>query len=443
MAWTNPTTQSTGTLITATIWNTDIVDNLTALRSGSLAITSQGANEIIYASSSSQLARSSSFTFNGSTLSAPAATFTGTLAWGGGSAISSSSNVALLNAAIANTSASASSFGSTAATSVVLTPGAVPTIGAGGTNTDFRMSAVGAGGILYFRTNGTDNMSLSNTGLLTVSGFGTHSFSAGGTGGNIIAVANPTAGTGNFAAIYMSSDTSNLLQMRANSSTLTPSGFHLADGIALEGGGVGGVSIAASHASGDVRIYSRNALAATFGASQAATFTGVVSLTSSLGALRQYEGADFWSVYHYTDQSWRLNYNDSGNDELILDTSGALSVLGAVTTGKYFAGARGSVTLVDDGGGVDQNVNIGDNSFVVLTGSAATSVGGFTGGVDGRILFVRAPDTLITFVEEDAGSTAANRIANITGTTPLLDQGALGIFIYDGNIQRWIAIKGN
>lgn len=34
MAWTNPTTRSTGTLITASIWNVDLVDNLTYLKSG-------------------------------------------------------------------------------------------------------------------------------------------------------------------------------------------------------------------------------------------------------------------------------------------------------------------------------------------------------------------------------------------------------------------------
>ncbi len=32
MAWTAPTTQTTGTLITAAIWNTDLVDNLTDLK---------------------------------------------------------------------------------------------------------------------------------------------------------------------------------------------------------------------------------------------------------------------------------------------------------------------------------------------------------------------------------------------------------------------------
>lgn len=32
MAWTNPTTRSTGNLITASIWNTDLVDNLNYLK---------------------------------------------------------------------------------------------------------------------------------------------------------------------------------------------------------------------------------------------------------------------------------------------------------------------------------------------------------------------------------------------------------------------------
>lgn len=44
----------------------------------------------------------------------------------------------------------------------------------------------------------------------------------------------------------------------------------------LDGSGTNGLGIGSSHASGDVRIYSRNALAVTFGASQLATFTGLL-----------------------------------------------------------------------------------------------------------------------------------------------------------------------
>ena len=43
--------------IAATDWNQNTVDNPIALRTGGIAIASQAANDIIYASSSTQLAR--------------------------------------------------------------------------------------------------------------------------------------------------------------------------------------------------------------------------------------------------------------------------------------------------------------------------------------------------------------------------------------------------
>ena len=49
--------RSTGTLITATIWNADLKDNLTSLYAGALAISSQAALDFRYASSATQMAR--------------------------------------------------------------------------------------------------------------------------------------------------------------------------------------------------------------------------------------------------------------------------------------------------------------------------------------------------------------------------------------------------
>lgn len=49
--------RSTGELITAAIWNADLKDNLNTLRTGGIAIASQAANDFVYASSASQLAR--------------------------------------------------------------------------------------------------------------------------------------------------------------------------------------------------------------------------------------------------------------------------------------------------------------------------------------------------------------------------------------------------
>lgn len=57
MAYVTPTSKTTGDLIAATDWNQNTVDNPSALRTGGIAIASQAANDIIYASSSTQLAR--------------------------------------------------------------------------------------------------------------------------------------------------------------------------------------------------------------------------------------------------------------------------------------------------------------------------------------------------------------------------------------------------
>jgi hypothetical protein len=49
--------RSTGTLITASIWNADLKDNLNTLRAGGIALTSQATLDGFYASSSTQMAR--------------------------------------------------------------------------------------------------------------------------------------------------------------------------------------------------------------------------------------------------------------------------------------------------------------------------------------------------------------------------------------------------
>lgn len=67
-SWTAPRTWTTGELVTAVMMNTHVRDNLTVLRTGAIAIASQAANEVIFASSTTQLSRSTSLTFDGTTL---------------------------------------------------------------------------------------------------------------------------------------------------------------------------------------------------------------------------------------------------------------------------------------------------------------------------------------------------------------------------------------
>lgn len=57
MAYVTPTTRADGYVVDAAEWNKNTVDNPIALRTGALALASQAANDLIYASSGSQLAR--------------------------------------------------------------------------------------------------------------------------------------------------------------------------------------------------------------------------------------------------------------------------------------------------------------------------------------------------------------------------------------------------
>jgi hypothetical protein len=118
------------------------------------------------------------------------------------------------------------------------------------------LQASDATGIIHFFT-GTGTVErgqITAAGLLSWTTFGSHTFSAGGVGTNQVVVVNPTAGTGNAGGLYASSDTV-LAGVQANSSTYTTSGFNVQAGTTIFGTGSGGVSLAATHASGAVRFY--------------------------------------------------------------------------------------------------------------------------------------------------------------------------------------------
>jgi len=76
MSYVAPTVRTTGTLITASIWNQDVVANPVALYAGAMSISGQTALDFIYAGSSGQLARLAA----GSALQVPRLNAAGT-AW--------------------------------------------------------------------------------------------------------------------------------------------------------------------------------------------------------------------------------------------------------------------------------------------------------------------------------------------------------------------------
>ena len=104
---------------------------------------------------------------------------------------------------------------------------------------------------------GPNTTAVNMTGLLTVSGFGMHSFSAGGTNANEINVRNTTAGAANMARISLGNDNaSDFFQLRAMSSTFTPSADLTASGATVRSEGAGGLNLSATDAAGVIRFYS-------------------------------------------------------------------------------------------------------------------------------------------------------------------------------------------
>lgn len=93
-------------------------------------------------------------------------------------------------------------------------------------------------------------------GLLKLEGFGTHEFAAGGTGSNIVRVRHTTAGTTNAAVFQLGNDSVTTAgHIRVTSTTFTAANINPQDGMVIEAARVGGLSIAASNASGGLRLF--------------------------------------------------------------------------------------------------------------------------------------------------------------------------------------------
>lgn len=88
--------------------------------------------------------------------------------------------------------------------------------------------------------------------------------------------------------------------------------------------------------------------------------------------------------------------------------------------------------------GQNDNVDVADARYVQITGpTAAFSISGFVGGVDGRPLLVEnASGQAMTILHQNAGSTDVNRIITQSGS----DEGVnFANFIYSGAQSRWIS----
>lgn len=95
-------------------------------------------------------------------------------------------------------------------------------------------------------------------GVLSAEGFGTHSFTAGGTGANLLRVRNTTAGASNYAAVEVGNNagTAALNLAALSSSYSSIAGYHVANAGHIEAQLEGGLTLAAYHATGVLRFFS-------------------------------------------------------------------------------------------------------------------------------------------------------------------------------------------
>lgn len=94
-------------------------------------------------------------------------------------------------------------------------------------------------------------------GKFAAEGFGSHTFTAGGVGANLVRIRNTTAGVGNFASVQIQADSAATdAGFGYFSTTYTSAADIVADGARLYSGGAGGLSLSASNVAGAIRFYS-------------------------------------------------------------------------------------------------------------------------------------------------------------------------------------------
>jgi len=198
-------------------------------------------------------------------------------------------------------------------------------------------------------------------GTITAEGFGTHAFSTGGTGGNVLLVRNTTAGTGNYAMLQARADSTTVCDLVQFSTTLTPSVYNQPDGGRVLATGAGGLHIAASHASGVVKVYTGSTERLAVDANGNTKVAYGLWLTGSYnqeitGSQTLDSGGQYYPVIRLTaaTSTPKITSCTAGNDgdiKIIVNVSGAACTVqhngGAPTTRIYLANATDG-TIADD-----------------------------------------------------------------------------------------------
>lgn len=248
--------------------------------------------------------------------------------------LSDSANVALLDAAV-NTFTGRANYATTSAVTSVGDLGYNSTFGSywftktGATN-DFTVFDP-AGNAAWSMPVGTRNFvgagSVSSVTtmtvgtILTVNGFGTHAFSGGSNGSQILSLQNTTSGTAALTRIAMTAGTSDV-GLFAFSQGFTTSNEQVASGGLLQAEDAGGLSIAATSGSGALRFYT-GGTAVRWGVNAAGDFTYGASshISDSVGTPARASGCGGGTTIAGTDYAFIMT-KSTGTDTTCVVTFG-------------------------------------------------------------------------------------------------------------------------
>jgi hypothetical protein len=122
-----------------------------------------------------------------------------------------------------------------------------------------------------------------------------------------------------------------------------------------------------------------------------------------------------------------------------LQTSGTNTFGGAIATPRF--------ALSSLGNGINQDIVVGDNCFVEVSGpTGAFSIEGIAGGYDGkRVIILNQTAQNMTIATEGGATgndpTAANRIVSLSGADRATTGNGAATLIYSGASSRWILVS--
>ena len=93
-----------------------------------------------------------------------------------------------------------------------------------------------------------------------------------------------------------------------------------------------------------------------------------------------------WMMYTYTDNSFRLNYNGAGNDEVVITDNGYVGIGTAAPTSKLYVVDGGGIFDVQDSTGHARFTQASGSAQIGLFRSGASAAGGGYIGGDGSYL---------------------------------------------------------